>query len=195
MDYKDRLRLEVIPAKEVEYGMVHKIVADIAIVYKYVIKEDEHSRMSAYITEKMLEDNGISKEDFFEWAGNTVAMFRPPKLESVSSLMAEFGEEEEDEKADSVFVATIGDGKFGAGAIFYPMFLEYAAFVLGQSFYVIPTSIHEMFVVPVTVVGSGDNVGFFKEVLESANKEISPEEFLSNTNFFYDADEKELVPL
>lgn len=76
----------------------------------------------------------------------------------------------------------------GAAAFFYPGVQEKVAEVIGQSYFVIPSSIHELIIWPDDGSHSAKELG---EMVKDVNKtEVSPEEILSYKVFRYDADSK-----
>ena len=72
----------------------------------------------------------------------------------------------------------------GASAMFYEGVLDKAMLVIGSSFYILPSSIHEVILVPSTLSNS---VSHFKEMVVAANKTVvEPYEVLSDDVYFYD---------
>ena len=188
MDYKNQLRLEVIPVSQLREEMVSKVFEDIAVIYKYVLKQTDEGRISAIVTKDMLKERGIPEEKFHEWAGNTVAVFNPPVLKPLTDIMMELTEGKYDEDDVGLYVATSSDGLFGAGAIFYPQFLDYVTYVLKENFYVIPSSVHEVIIAPVSLIGSEkDDIEMLRKMIVEVNcEEVRPEDVLSDNVFFYD---------
>ena len=85
----------------------------------------------------------------------------------------------------SMLILTNSDKFFGATALFYPGVQARIADVTGGSYYILPSSVHELIVLP-------DN-GTFDErelarMVQSVNScEVSPEEQLGNKVLFYNA--------
>ena len=76
----------------------------------------------------------------------------------------------------------------GAGVIAYPDFMEEAAKRLGGDFYVLPSSIHEVLLVPDTPDVSAVEL---QKMVQSVNMEqVAPEERLSDHVYHYDSKEK-----
>ena len=89
---------------------------------------------------------------------------------------------------DQVLVATVSDKHHGAGVIAYEGFLDEQAKKMGEDFYIIPCSIHEVLLVPESMA---QDVGALKDMISNVNScEVSPEEVLSNNLYHYDSKEK-----
>lgn len=91
---------------------------------------------------------------------------------------------------ENFFVLSNTDGYRGAGVLFYPGMQEKIAADLGQGYYVIPSSIHEMFIVPEDV---GISAVELEQMVRDINQEaVSKEDFLSNKVMFYNREKEQL---
>ena len=80
----------------------------------------------------------------------------------------------------------------GAAVVFYPDTLEKVAKKLGGSFYLYPTSIHEMMAF---LDDGGLDPDVIERTLHDGNRQITAEnEFLSNDVFHYDAELQMILP-
>ena len=87
-----------------------------------------------------------------------------------------------------MYVASNKERIHGAGVIAYPEFMEEAAKRLGGDFYVLPSSIHEVILIPDTPDVS---VLELQGIVQSVNVEqVAPEERLSDHIYHYDSKEK-----
>ena len=85
----------------------------------------------------------------------------------------------------SMLVLTNGDKFFGASALFYPEIQKKIGDVTGGSYYILPSSVHELIILP-------DNGSFnereLAQMVQSVNSsEVQPEEQLGNKVLFYHA--------
>ena len=72
----------------------------------------------------------------------------------------------------------------GAGVILYPGFLKKFAEKMGDDLYILPSSIHEVLLLPASY---DVEVEFLKEMVSQINREeVLPEERLSDSVYFYD---------
>ncbi len=91
---------------------------------------------------------------------------------------------------DSMYVLTNNLGMFGAAVLAYPNLLQKLSDVLMDNFYIIPSSIHELIILPSQITG---NLSSINEMIRSVNSEIlSPQEVLSNHAYFYNIQSKQL---
>lgn len=79
----------------------------------------------------------------------------------------------------------------GAAALFYPGIREQIAGILEQNYYVLPTSLHDLFIVP-------ESLGIETEALcqmlrEGNSMANTANEFLSNNVYKYSVEEKRLI--
>lgn len=91
----------------------------------------------------------------------------------------------EAEDAPEIYIASTKEKYMGAGVIAYPGFAEEAARKVGGSYYIIPSSVHELILVP----GEREDwiVKGMKELVRSVNRELVQEqERLSDSIYFYD---------
>ena len=79
----------------------------------------------------------------------------------------------------------------GAFCILYPGVLDKMAEEMGGDFFILPSSIHEVILIPDT--GIGDSEALKKMIREVNSTQVAPEEVLSDTLYRYDRAEKRLV--
>ncbi|MBR5315675.1 MAG: hypothetical protein IKU44_02695, partial [Firmicutes bacterium] len=76
-----------------------------------------------------------------------------------------------------------------AAAILYSDTLPAASAKFGENLYILPSSIHEVFLVP----DIGQSVDSMNRMVAHANQMVTrPEEVLSNTVYYYDAERNEV---
>lgn len=78
----------------------------------------------------------------------------------------------------------------GASVIFYPNVLERAGKIIGDDFYVLPSSIHETILVRADKIFSKDEL---TQMVREVNQQVDSEELLSNHAYFYSVEKKELT--
>lgn len=85
---------------------------------------------------------------------------------------------------DFTYVLTNESGVMGASIIMFRENFQTVAEKAGEDLYVLPSSIHELLAVPVSVLGAE----MLREIVSYVNtKEVSEEEFLSGNVYRYDA--------
>lgn len=83
------------------------------------------------------------------------------------------------------FVAQGSQQSYGAGVICYPDFMENAAKQIGGNFYVLPSSVHEVLLLPET--GTIRSQELLQMVTEINATVVSPEERLTDNVYHYDS--------
>ena len=195
---KSKLTVEVVSAernRELLEKIPHQVMEDLAIVYRFVLNSDKTGRSSILITNKMIETMDISPEQLHADAVSNSAQYKPLVIKGISEVIAEMmgispeemglPQNPEDEK---IFVASVSDNVHGAGVLAYDGFLDRASERAGGSFYLLPSSIHELLIVPDTEAMGLDDL---KNMVRGVNTtEVTPEEQLSDNVYHYDAKNK-----
>ena len=196
---KQNLSMEIVSAErnaELLQGVPHKNIEDMAIVYRFILDSSEEGRSSILVSNKMLENYGITAEQLHNDAMEIAPEIRPAVIKGLSETMVEMlGMEQADmlglippEGVEPVYVASVPDKTQGASVIVYQDFMDQAAEKLGGDFYVLPSSIHEVLLVK-------DDGNFDREALEGMVREVnatqvSPEDKLTDNVYHYDSKEK-----
>ena len=107
------------------------------------------------------------------------------RLDEQAEMMGIFPVAPEDEK---IFVATVPDKVHGAGVLAYQNFMDQAAERAGGDFYILPSSIHEVLIVPDNgEMGLKDLEAMVKEVNAT---QVAPADKLTDSVYHYDSQEK-----
>lgn len=189
---KDKLSIEVIatePNKEFLQNIPHETMEDISVIYRLVLEQDEESRKSVVVNNHMLKNFGISEEQLKADALENAPQIRPAVIKGMSEMIMEIMEAEmmpfplpEEEK---MYVATVPDRTGGAGVLAYEQFMEQAAERLGGDFFILPSSLHELILVPDD--GTIDQAEL-KAMVENVNSTtVDPEEKLTDSVYHYDS--------
>ena len=198
---KDKLAMEVVSTDsnaELLSRVPHKEIEDMSIVYRFVLESNEDGRASILVTDQLLESMGVSPEQLHADALRTAPELKPVVIKGMSEVMAEMmGMSAEDlammgmptDPADEqMYVATVPDKIHGAGVIAYQNFMDQAAERAGGDFFILPSSIHELLIVP-------DNGQMSLKDLEAMVREVNatqvaPEDKLTDNVYHYDAQAK-----
>ena len=136
---KDKLAMEVVSAetnKELLETVPHKDMEDMAVVYRFVISFDEEGRASVLITNKMLENYGVTPEQLHADALENAPQLKPMEIKGMSEVIAEMMGVEQAElmgiypvapEDEQIFVASVPDKVHGAGVLAYQDFMDKAA--------------------------------------------------------------------
>lgn len=157
-----------------------------------LIAEIRFGEYRAVITDELLDEMGMSKEDLFETAlDNSSAYDRATLFDLSEVFQSATGDCEnllESSTAAplpaSLYVLSNEDSFFGAAALFYPGMLERLTILIGGAFYVLPSSIHEVLVLPVT----GGDAQKLADIIKTANRTVTDSDvFLADDLFVCEA--------
>lgn len=189
------------PEKNQEYlkDKPHTACGELAATYRIQIMEDSNGTASAVVTNDMLNLWGITQEQLHhdtvaaENARNPVCFYTMDDVMSEIMLSAKptnlFNRPEPVETgAVPMYVLTNQSKMDGAGVLAQDGVLEKIGELIGSNFYVLPSSIHEVLIVP-------DNGNMQTKELEDMVKEVNatqvpPEDLLSDKVQYYDRAEK-----
>ena len=189
-DMKGKLILQLIRIEGNE-TMLSKIpyerMSDLALVCRLELEHSESGIASTVVTDSLLKNYGITKEQLFQDAKANAPLLHPGKLSNLSEMLNAFSPMPVHEESP-LNIATTDDQLNGACVLAYPGFLEQAAEKIGGSFYVLPSSVHEVLFVK-------DDMGFHSrelcDMVSSINaSEVSPEDQLSDIAYHYDAKDR-----
>lgn len=156
---------------------------------------------------------GVDEEELLEEAVKNTPRLFPGKIESMARVMRQilsselgksFSEEElgklgisEEEWADILMLPNPQNGKrsipmyvlsnkqklYGAVCMLYPDLLKNFTDKIGQDCYILPSSIHEVILVPADAVSGGEEL---REIVTDINRtQVAEEEVLADSVYFY----------
>ena len=197
---KEMLAMEVVSAeanKEMLETLPHKDLEDMAIVYRFVVTSDEEGRASILVTNKMIESMGVTPEQLHADAMENAPVIRPVENKGMSEVMAEQVGVEQAEmmrlypvppEEEHMFVATVPDKVHGASVIAYQDFMDKAAEKIGGDFFILPSSLHEVLIVPDD--GRSNLYDLEKMVREVNDTQVAPADKLTDSVYHYDSKDK-----
>lgn len=176
--------------EEMLSNVPHKEMEDMAVVYRFDMGESHMGSMSVLITNSMMGNYGITAEQLHQDALEAAPLNRPPVIKGMGEVLAEMMGMPAPDTPDFLYVATTPDKVQGAAVIAYPGFLDEAAQKLGGDFAVLPSSVHEVLLVPDD--GKTDMSAFKQMVLQINSAEVLPEDRLTDNAYHYDSKNKVL---
>ena len=198
MDYrnmKEKLSIEVISAEtnaDLLDKIPHEKIEDLAVVYRFEMESNVDERTSILITNDMIERMGVSHEQLRADALENAPEIRPAVIQGMNEIMKEMMGPEvyellgiPDETDEKMYVASVPDRNSGAGVLAYQDFMDQAAEKLGGDFFILPSSIHEIILVPdIGDISADDLQAMVKEVNAT---QVRPEEKLTDNVYHYDS--------
>lgn len=189
--------------KLVNYGLNEKLLSkvphqrylDLAVVFYCPLAEDERiGKTSVLIRKEHLALWGITEEELAAGAyQNTPRLleYQLIDMEKIIRGLLPGGEEtelpESKDKAPEMLVLTNKGRINGAACLLYPHLLEKLAKEKNASFIILPSSIHELILVPVREGMEKDKTEAYTQMVKEVNQtELAEEEILSDHAYFYD---------
>ena len=194
---KEKLSIEVISAEanaELLTKVPHENMEDMAVVYRFVLESNEDGRASILVTNDMIDRMGVTHEQLRTDALENAPEIRPAVIQGMNEVMREMMGPEvfemmgiPEQTEEMMYVASVPDKNAGAGVLAYQEFMDQAAERLGGDFYILPSSIHEILLVP----DNGEQVAddLRDMVIQVNATEVSPDEKLSDNVYHYDSKE------
>ena len=177
--------------KNAEYlqDVPHFDMADLSIIYRVNVGESRNQGIGVItVDNRLLNSMGVSQDQFQKDVFDQVLSGDPPILKSLTEVLGGSFIGDISGPDGGLFLATNSDALYGASVIAIPGFLDQAAEKLGGSFYILPSSVHEvLFLKNDQAMEVQDLENMVQEINESI---VSPEEQLSDRVYHYDAKEK-----
>lgn len=201
---KDKLFIRVSSAeanKEVLEIVPHQLKEDLAITYHVAVGKDQDGLSSMLITNEMMKEYGVTQEQIHEDAMKSSPRVMVPEVSSIGVLIDEIYQKnilmltpderemlletlQESSEMPTFFVVTNTERVNGAGVIFYPEFMDNMGELLGNNFFILPSSIHQMLILPDD--GQVDAEMLRDMVKEVNATQVAPAERLTNDVYHFD---------
>ena len=172
----------------------HRDVLDLSKVCYLSLNQGDGSIL---IHKQLFDMWHIDEEELFQTAEKNTPRLFPPSLKSVHDVVCELWEEGFGEEAKvsadcqiGMYLLTNKQKHTGAGVIFYDGILKDMAQAFGGDFYILPSSTHEVIILPVVEGGSAEELAEMVKEINAAM--VDKEEILSNHVYCYKRETKEL---
>lgn len=171
----------------------HILYLDLAIVFYILFDVDESGIATIPITDKLLELWGIDVNELQQIAIKNSPCLLPAIFKPMHTVIAELLGTSCDnvpQEENIMFVLTNPLRNYGAACMLYNGILEQIAGQLGENFYILPSSIHEIILVPESKAPPKDDL---QEMVAEINiTQLEEEEILSDSVYYYDFETREL---
>lgn len=189
---KNKLALRVYSANrnaELLKNYPHFLMEDLAIVYMLVWTEDTDKGAYVCINYDHLRQWGISEDTLKKDALENAPKLRAYMLDDMENILSVLLDEPAGScRKTGLYVATTKNMQYGASVLAYPGFLEESARELDGSFYILPSSVHEVLLLPDKCKKSATAITLGR-MIRSVNKtSVLPKDRLEDHAYHYDAD-------
>ena len=188
---KNRELLQTVP---------HRSFLDLAVVYRILVFSPTGEMMGSMVTNEMMKSFDETEESLFFKAQENTLKALPVQLDNLADVIREtegnLTEEElkkwgtmKEGEVSPFYMLSNEMRTFGAAALLYPDALEHAAEVMDSNYYILPSSIHEVMMIPI----SYGNPEIFHMLVREANQAVvNPAEWLSDQVYLYDRRQRQL---
>ncbi len=196
---RTRLRFRVINRglnEEMLRKVPHETFLDLAKIFYYIVDVRGIENASAIVNYRDLRRWGITEEELSALAGGNTPAQEPARLDSIRNVLGELlagqgGEELPPESMAPMYVLTNRSRIYGASCLLYDGVLQTAAEGMEADLFVLPSSIHELILLPDSGQFSGEEL---EAMVTSINAEhVLPTEVLSNHVYHYSRSERRLT--
>ena len=163
---------------------------DLAIIFCVLFEAGDYGMATMMIRNRHLKLWHVTKEDIYHQARYNTWHELPGEFLTMSDLIAELTGIKEKCPEEPMYVLTNQIRNYGASAILYPDRLAGISLCLKENFYVVPSSVHEMIIVPES---ASPGRRMLTEMLREVNEtQVPDEDILSDHVYYYDRKERRL---
>ncbi|MCC8068135.1 MAG: DUF5688 family protein, partial [Clostridiales bacterium] len=176
---KNRELLKTIP---------HRQILDLAIVYYYQMENSVWGKSSILVRNSHIAMWQISNDDLHAMAMQNTRLLLPMHITTLGEMLSDLPDcplPTPEEDPPSMYVLTNKDMCYGAINIVFDDILHAVSTRLGGDFYVLPSSIHECLLLPVSSWNDTEPQRLQEIVAEINEKYIAAEEVLGNHVYRY----------
>lgn len=177
--------------------MPHKRVFDLAIVYYIGSGCEGENSYTISVDNNLMKYLGLTSEELEKTSYHNSMRVQEPMLKSIKEMLMEnlwdlaIEEADIEEKDVRLYVLTNKEKCLGAACMFYEGVLKDFAEQIQDDFYILPSSIHEVMLIP--KAGNEDWEGLRQMVREINDSVIDEAEVLSGEVYYYNRIQNEVI--
>lgn len=208
---RDRILYKLINTEkngELLKSIPHRKIVDLSIAYYVLLEMNELGTGTILIDHEQIQRWGVGEAQLFELANANSHNLLPVQLMTIKSVVKELTEpleevqenllrrfcsnapgdtadwtSDNDERADIMYVLTNRNRSLGAACILYPQVLDQIRLYLKENYYILPSSIHEVIIVPESKCLEKSEMD--KIITEINAAHVADEEVLSDHSYYY----------
>ena len=174
----------------------HIPLLDLSIVFYIIVDVDEKGSATIQIRNEHIENWNVNVEQLYKDAKLNVKCLIPARLMCMQHVIEKLcdiskGEEKDllkakfpPENKEFMYILTNSIHQFGAAVLAYPNILEMASRIIGEDFYLLPSSIHEVILIPKS---KSPDLKDLNEMINEVNEtQVQEEEVLSDHAYYYE---------
>lgn len=171
----------------------HVSFLDLEIIFCMLVDANNTGTATILVTNEIMKVWGVGCEALYREAMKNTKKLLPAEFHTMKSVIAELLGEKlvENVEEDCMYVLTNDIRSFGAACILYEGLLERIGDELEENYYVLPSSIHEVIIIPES---KSPNRVELDEMIEEINEtQVQEEEVLSNRAYYFSRKENRLI--
>lgn len=188
--------------RELLEGVPHIELLDLSIVFYVLLDVNSQGTATMTVNNEHLQYWDVTADELLALARKNVTRLLPAELFTMQQAVDEIlravpGKrknlliESVTEADDFMYVLSNPIRSFGAACIVYPEVLDMAGQILGEDYYVLPSSVHEVVLVPASKGMEPEEMDAM--VTEINQTQVAEEEILSNHAYLYQREARRLV--
>lgn len=157
---------------------------DLSICFFYSYRDEVLGKGSILIYNNHMDVWHCNVETLLKLAKENTPRIYPREITNMGVLLGEFMGLTEEKMEIPMYVMSNDQRTFGAAAILYPDALAEIGRQLRENFYILPSSVHEVILLPEHAAGPAEAM---RDMVREINlTQVAPEEVLSDNVYFYD---------
>ena len=163
---------------------------DLAVVFRVVLNTDVTGIATVLVNNKHLALWGQDADSIHRIAEENTLRLSEFSVSRISDILKEVGCDVMEESRESIdmYVVTNQWAMYGANAILYSSIFAELSEQMGADLYILPSSVHELIVIPADEMGDKDEI---ERVVRDINGAVVvPEEVLADSVYCYNRKEK-----
>lgn len=170
----------------------HMQYLDLAIVFYVIVEVTDQGSATMIVKKSNLVEWRIDILTLYQQAMINVEYLLPARFQTMTSVISEIMDINcEDVSEESMYVLSNTRRNYGAACILYPDKLKEIATYLDSDYYVLPSSVHEVIIIPEQEYLVKEEME--KMVCEVNETQVSEEEILSNKVYCYHRESERLL--
>lgn len=170
--------------KELLKEVPYKEFLDLAVVFYVLLEINDCGMATMMIRDEHLQMWGVAENEVYEKACQNTWRLLPCEFQTMHAVIEALTGEKEMEGEDILYILSNQMRSYGAAAVLYEGRLKEIGRFLKENYYVLPSSVHEMIIVPESKApGKEELAQLVKEINET---QVEEEEVLSDNAYYYD---------
>ena len=192
---KERLALRIVSKErnqEELYNLVYEEICDLVAIATICVERNGEGVKSIRITQDLARKWNVSNEEILEAAKENTSKLFSPKIQDLYEFVQDMVDISKEELSQGqknfpdLQILTNDLCINGATVILYDSFMKEVYEHLGGKFIILPSSVHEVLVVPLE---DSMYIPYLQEVVESINQRfVAEDEILSDNVYMYDGE-------